>query len=144
MIFQGDKYNKNKLVIMTFENLSITFHTNKIKECINFYSKHFQAVVVYDSEWYVVIRLESGINASPLYLSFQGDSEYYDRTYFSGGVSLNLQTIDVDASYNQIKQSGISFIEELTNHEWGDKAFSIKDPIGNLLYIYSEREASDK
>ena len=42
-----------------------------------------------------------------------------------------------------LKQAGISFIEDIIDHEWGDRAFRIKDPIGNLLYIYSEREIVD-
>ncbi len=42
-----------------------------------------------------------------------------------------------------LKQTGISFIEDIIDHEWGDRAFRIKDPIGNLLYIYSEREIAD-
>lgn len=129
---------------MKFKELSITFHTDKIKECIEFYSKYFQATLAFDSEWYVMIRLESDANASPLYLSFQGDSDCYDREHFAGGVSLNLKTADVDACYKQIKQTGISFVEDITDHEWGDRAFSVKDPIGNLLYIYSEREIADK
>ena len=42
-----------------------------------------------------------------------------------------------------LKQAGISFIEDIIDHEWGDRAFRIKDPIGNLLYIYSERQIAD-
>ena len=42
-----------------------------------------------------------------------------------------------------LKQAGISFIEDIMDHEWGDRAFRIKDPIGNLLYTYSERQIAD-
>lgn len=42
-----------------------------------------------------------------------------------------------------LKQAGISFIEDIIDHEWGDRAFRIKDPIGNLLYTYSERQIAD-
>lgn len=130
---------------MKFKDLTITFHTNKIKECVDFYSKYFQAALAFDSDWYVMIRLESEENTAPLFLSFQADNDFYKkRTHFSGGVTLNLKVENVDACYETIKQTGISFIEDITDHEWGDRAFSVEDPIGNLLYIYSDREIGDK
>ena len=38
---------------MRLKDLSITFHTNKIKECVAFYSKYFQAKVTFDADWYL-------------------------------------------------------------------------------------------
>ncbi|WP_195375298.1 MULTISPECIES: VOC family protein [Parabacteroides] len=130
---------------MKFKDLSITFHTDKMKECIDFYCTHFQATITFDDgEWYVVIRLQSDNNTQPLFLSFQGPNNIYEREDFTGGVSLNLKTENVEECYRQIKRAGIPFVEEITDHEWGDRAFSIKDPIGNLLYIYSDRPIADK
>jgi len=128
---------------MNFRELSITFHTDKIKECVDFYSKHFQAEVTFDAGWYVTIRLESD-NSYPIYLSFQGSYGEMERETFSGGITLNLMVDDVDACYEQLNPAGISFVERIADHEWGDRAFSLKDPIGNLLYIYSERELHEK
>lgn len=128
---------------MKFKDLSITFHTNKISECVDFYNKYFQATLAFESEWYVMIRLDSDTDIPPLYLSFQGDSKEYGNEHFAGGISLNLKTENVDACYEQIKNAGIPFEEDITNHEWGDRAFSIKDPIGVKLYIYSDREIAD-
>ncbi|MDR2920928.1 MAG: VOC family protein [Tannerella sp.] len=128
---------------MKIKDLSITFHTNKIKECVDFYGKYFQTKVAFDADWYVMIRLESD-NIAPIYLSFQGCNEDMIRDSFTGGMTLNLMTEDVDACYEQLKQTDISFFEDITDHEWGDRAFSVKDPIGNLVYVYSERELHDK
>lgn len=128
---------------MKFKDLSVTFHTEKIKECVDFYSKYFQATVTFDAGWYVSIRLESETTV-PMYLSFQGCNDEMKRDTFDGGITLNLMTEDVDTCYERLKQTGISFVEEITDHEWGDRAFSMKDPIGNLVYIYSERELDEK
>jgi Uncharacterized protein conserved in bacteria len=126
---------------MKFNDLSITFHTDKIKECVDFYSNYFQATVAFDAGWYVMIRLEN--DDTPLYLSFQG-SNGPERDIFTGGMTLNLMVDDVDIAYEQLKQTGIPFFEEITDHEWGDRAFSVQDPLGNLVYIYSERELHEK
>ena len=128
---------------MKISNYSITFHTDKIKECVDFYQKYFQAKVTFDAGWYVSIRLEGNENA-PLFLSFQGSYNEEEKASFTGGVTLNLMVEDVDACYNQIKPSGVQFIEEIADHEWGDRAFILYDPIGNVLYVYSERELDEK
>ncbi|MDR2038447.1 MAG: VOC family protein [Bacteroidales bacterium] len=127
---------------MKFKDLSITFHTDKIKECVDFYSKYFQTTVAFDAGWYVMVRLGSD-NTVPMYLSFQGSDEL-TRDTFAGGITLNMMVEDVDACYEQLNRTDIVFFEEITDHEWGDRAFSVKDPIGNLVYIYSERELADK
>ena len=128
---------------MKISNYSITFHTDKIKECVDFYQKYFQAKVTFDAGWYVSIRLEGNENA-PLFLSFQGSYNEEEKASFTGGVTLNLMVEDVDACYNQIKPSGVQFIEEIADHEWGDRAIRLYDPIGNVLYVYSERELDEK
>jgi len=128
---------------MKISNYSITFHTDKIKECVDFYQKYFQAKVTFDAGWYVSIRLEGNENA-PLFLSFQGSYNEEEKASFTGGVTLNLMVEDVDACYNQIKPSGVQFIEEIADHERGDRAFRLYDPIGNVLYVYSERELDEK
>ncbi|WP_321479655.1 VOC family protein [uncultured Bacteroides sp.] len=127
---------------MNIKNLSITFHTDKIKECIHFYQKYFNAKVTFDADWYVVICLPSE-DKKPIFLSFQNLNEF-KRTAFTGGTTLNIETSNVDLCYAEIKQSEVLIVDEIADHEWGDRSFCIKDPIGNLLYIYSEREISDK
>ena len=53
---------------------------------------------------------------------------------------MNLNVADVDAEYARLKLSGIAFCDEIADHEWGDRYFSVKDPIGNVLCVYSPRE----
>lgn len=110
---------------------------------MEFYCSYFQAKVAFDADWYVMIRLESEETA-PLYLSFQGRNGEMERKTFAGGLSLNLRVEDVDLCYGQLLKTGITFAEEITDHEWGDRAFSLYDPIGNLLYMYSKRPLHEK
>ena len=63
-------------------------------------------------------------------------------TIFTGGLTLNLNVADVDAEYARLKSAGIDFCDEIADHEWGDRSFSVKDPIGNVLCVYSPREIS--
>lgn len=129
---------------MKFKDLSFTFHTDLIKECVNFYGKYFNATVTFDAEWYVMIRLESDV---PMMLTFQARNkalDYSTCSQFGGGATLNLLVDDVDACYTELKAMGVTFAEDVADHEWGDRAFSLYDPIGNLIYIYSERPLHEK
>lgn len=130
---------------MKIKNLSITFHTDKTKECVEFYKRHFGATVTFDDgEWYVVIRLQTDPDTLPIYLSFQGDNDLYQREHFTGGLSLNIKVEDVDACYQKIRTAELPLTEDITNHKWGDRAFNLKDPLGNILYIFSDRELHEK
>lgn len=128
---------------MKFKDLSITFHTDKIKDCVDFYRKYFQAKVIFDASWYVVISFDTD-SATSIILSFQQSCSEKSNDIFSGATTLNLLVEEVDACYEKVKLLGPVFVEDITDHEWGDRAFSFQDPIGNLLYIYSERPLHDK
>lgn len=127
---------------MEFKDLSITFHTDKVQECKDFYVKYFNATVSFDAGWYVTIHFKSNVNPY-IFLSFQ-QSEKANSDVFSGGATLNLMVEDVDNAYSKMKQTDIIIKDEIANHEWGDRSFSVTDPIGNILYIYSPRPMGEK
>jgi uncharacterized glyoxalase superfamily protein PhnB len=126
---------------MKFNDLSITIHTDKIKACVDFYVRHFDVKITFDCEWYVTIQFQSDKNPY-IFLSFMKPEYGAAKTVSSGGLTLNLNVKDVDAVYAKIQPTGISFIEEISDHQWGDRAFSVQDPLGNIIYIYSPREMS--
>jgi len=60
---------------------------------------------------------------------------------YGGGATLNLFYEDVDTEYKRlITEAGLTPLVPIEDHDWGDRAFSLKDPIGNILYIYSPRQ----
>lgn len=111
---------------MKFKDVSITFHTTKAKEYVDFYTKCFQPELAFDSGCYVVILLKNETDTQSRCFSFQDDNDYYDRVHFSRGISPDLKTTNVDVCYDQFKKTGISFIEDITNHKRVDRAFSTK------------------
>ena len=124
---------------MKLNDLSITFHTGKNKECVDFYVRYFDVKITFDCEWYVTIQFQSEVNPF-IFLSFMKQEYGSAGAAFTGGLTLNLNVADVDAEYARLKLHGIAFCDEIADHEWGDRSFSIKDPIGNVLCVYSLRE----
>ena len=127
---------------MKLKDLSVTFHTSKVHECADFYVKYLDAEIIFDAGWYVSVRFRSE-GQTGIFLSFQ-DATHTGRKEADGTTTLNFMVGDVDAEYEKIRKTGIAFEEEITDHTWGDRAFSVPDPIGNVVYIYSERPLGDE
>ncbi len=122
---------------MDFKDLSITFHTDKVGECAAFYVQWFGAKLTFDCGWYATVQLSGGL---PLFLSFMTPQTTEKGNLFQGGATLNLKVDDVDAEYEKSCKAGLKIVDTIADHEWGDRSFTVKDPVGNVLYIYSDRE----
>lgn len=64
---------------------------------------------------------------------------------FAGtGVMLNFRVDDVDAAHARLVEAGLQIAMPLEDHPWGDRGFSVMDPIGNVIYLFSDREPADE
>lgn len=125
---------------MDIKDLSVCFITTQIAECKEFYIKYFDAQVTFDAGWY--LSLAFGKNRE-MALTFMSPQNGRDIVFGGDGIMLNVQVDDVDAEHQRLViAEGLSIIAPIADHDWGDRAFSIKDPLGNALYIYSDREPS--
>ncbi len=120
---------------METQGLSTCFCTNNVEECKAFYIRHFGARVVFDCGWYVNLRIGQG-GASIQFMQPQGEMPVFQGT----GVILNFLVGDVDAEYSRLTGEGLVVGMPLEDHPWGDRGFSVSDPLGNSVYVYSERE----
>lgn len=119
--------------------LSPCFCTNNLKGCRDFYQKHLGAKITFDCGWYLNMEIGSK-GAAIQFMEPRGDMLPYGGT----GVTLNFLVDDVDKEHRRLIGEGLSEIMPLEDHPWGDRGFSVLDPIGNSIYIYSNREASEE
>ncbi|HAD10430.1 MAG TPA: glyoxalase [Porticoccaceae bacterium] len=123
---------------MKTSQLSTCFCTEDIDACKDFYKKYFAAKPVFDCGWYVTLRIDQD---GPE-ISFIQPQQEGMLTFSGAGVTLNFKVHDVDAEHARLTREGLEMAMPLEDHPWGDRGFSIKDPIGNSIYIYSDREPS--
>lgn len=124
---------------MKTNQLSTCICTNEVEACRAFYQKHFNAKITFDCGWYVNMDIGSeGISVQ--FMEPQGDMQ----VYAGSGVTFNFEVDDVDAEHARLVAQGLSVAMPLEDHPWGDRGFSVIDPIGVELYIYSDREPSDE
>jgi len=125
---------------MKANTLSVAFTTNKVKETRDFYINHFDAKVTFDCGWYV--NLQFGNKTSTL--QFMSPQQPGQPLVSGAGLMYNFAVEDVNQEYEKLTEAGLAVIVPLEDHPWGDRGFAIQDPNGISLYIYSEREPSDK
>ena len=124
---------------MKTNELSICFCTNDVDACREFYRQYFSAEAIFDCGWYVNLKI--GKNGPTIqFMQPQGDMP----TFAGTGVMLNFKVDDVDAEHTRLTEASLQTAMPLEDHSWGDRGFSVIDPIGNSVYIYSDREPSDE
>ncbi|MGB7511048.1 MAG: VOC family protein [Pelodictyon phaeoclathratiforme] len=119
--------------------LSPCFVTKDVDACRDFYQRHFSAKAIFDCGWYLNMHI-GGDGPSIQFMQPQEGMVEYGAE----GVMLNFRVDDVDAEYARLVSEGVTLAMPLEDHPWGDRGFSIIDPIGTALYIYSDREPSDE
>jgi uncharacterized glyoxalase superfamily protein PhnB len=115
--------------------LSTCFCTNDVKACKAFYQKYLRAEITFDCGWYLNLQIgPSGPTVQ--FMEPRGEMPVYS----GAGVVLNFMVADVDAEYERLTGMGLPAMMPLEDHPWGDRGFSVLDPLGTSVYIYSERE----
>jgi len=121
------------------KELSTCFIVKNVDVCRNFYQNYFAAKAVFDCGWYVDLRI-GGDGPSMQFMQPQDDMPTFGGT----GIMLNFKVDDVDTEHARLVEAGLQIAMPLEDHPWGDRGFSVIDPIGNSVYIYSDREPSDE
>ncbi len=119
--------------------LSTCFITNNVDACRSFYERHFAAQAIFDCGWYLNLRI-GGEGPSIQFMQPQDGMQECSGK----GITLNFKVDDVDAEHARLVYAGLQIAMPLEDHPWGDRGFSVIDPIGNSLYIYSDREPVDE
>jgi len=124
---------------MEISKLSTCFCTPEVDSCREFYVKYFAAKVVFDCGWYVMLKVDQS-GTELCFIQPQGEMQ----VFAGNGVMLNFNVADVDEEHSRLIKAGLQTIMPLEDHPWGDRGFSVLDPIGNSVYVYSDREPSDE
>lgn len=123
---------------MKTNELSTCFVTKNVDACRDFYERHLSAKAIFDCGWYVNLRI-AGDGPSVQFMQPQeGMPEFGGK-----GIMLNFKVDDVDAEYARLVGAELQAAMPLEDHPWGDRGFSVIDPIGNSGYIYLDREPTD-
>ena len=117
---------------MKIKGISTCFYTSDVAACRMFYCQYFSAHVMFECDWYVVLAMNEA-GAELCFMQPQDDSPRHNGQ----GVMLNVHVDDVDGEYVRLQQLGLSVANPPVSNPWGDRSFTVSDPMGNRVYIYS-------
>ena len=120
--------------------------TDKVEALSEFYQKHFQMQVTFESDWYVSLRKEGREGSFQLAL-LKSDHSTIPKSFRhrSKGTILNFEVEKADRIYEQlIKNSKLPVHLDIRDEDWGQRHFITSDPDNNLLDIIELIEPSEE
>ncbi len=118
---------------MRIKRVDTTISTDKLTESKEFYIRHFNFQLVYESDWYIEL-IAPGLPAGISFTKPQRDAGEF---FHGSGIIISLEVDDVDAEYRRLKAAGVEPCEDLVDKPWGERSFVVNDPNGVHLYIYT-------
>ena len=125
---------------MRAKSISIAFTTSKLAETRDFYVNYLGAKVIFDCDWYVNLKFGNKSSTLQFILPLQKEN----MSSSSEGLIYKFVVENVDEEYEKVTQAGLDITTPLEGHPWGDRGFTVQDPNGISLYIYSENEPSEE
>jgi uncharacterized glyoxalase superfamily protein PhnB len=132
------KYESEPLFLgglqMKLKRVDTTISTDKLQESKEFYIKHFDFKLVYESDWYIELV---AAKLPSVGISFTLP-EREEGMYFNGqGLVLSFEVEDADAECERLEKEGLPIYQKIQDKPWGERSFVVDDPNGVHLYIYT-------
>jgi catechol 2,3-dioxygenase-like lactoylglutathione lyase family enzyme len=122
---------------MLFKDRYPIFVTPRMRECRDFWIRHFGLVVIFENEWFAYLQAKDG-SASIGFLTPDHPSSPPGPETYAGGVSLELEVEDVDAALAELKASGKEPEYPLTDEPFGQRRFGLSDPSGLWINVVQQ------
>jgi catechol 2,3-dioxygenase-like lactoylglutathione lyase family enzyme len=125
-------------VYVTDQDKARKFYTEQLG-----FELHDDAPYGPEFRWLTVVSPEDG--ATELYLAHQdrypGAKAYREAMYAGGIPVIGFATSDIDALHRRLTASGVEFVREPAEQDYGGVGAVIDDGCGNLLNLAADRPA---
>ncbi len=115
-----------------------------LEQALEFYTEYLGFSAVFESDWYIHLATESGIQIGFLIPDHPSQPEEFQKAYPGDGVVFSIEVEDVDDAYDEATEFGLEIILDIRTEEWGQRHFSIKDPNGIYIDIIQETDPSEE
>ncbi len=108
----------------------------RLPESRDFYVRLLEMEVVFDSDWYVLLR---DPRRPRLQLAFVAHDHHTVPAAAHGparGLLVTAEVDDVDAVHDRAREMGAEIAQELRDEEFGQRHFMAVDPNGLLVDVY--------
>ncbi|RKN62892.1 VOC family protein [Paenibacillus ginsengarvi] len=120
--------------------------TEQVAPSAEFYRRYFGFETVFETDWYVSLRLSGSADTAYELALLQPDHPTVPAAYRRSvnGLILNFEVEDVDAEYDRLIREGqLPLLQELRDEEFGQRHFITSDPNGVLIDVITIIPPSD-
>lgn len=107
-----------------------------------YYTDYFSFSVVFDTDWYVHLVTEAGIEVGFMVSEYTAQPKEFQSECSGEGIVFSLEVDDADAAYEYAKDKKLNMIFDIKNEDWGQRHFVLRDPNGIMLDILQNTEVS--
>ena len=107
--------------------------TDKLTECRTFYMHHFGFRVAFETDWYIHLVSETGLQLGFLQPGYPSQPEFLHDAYPGHGIIYTFEIDNVDQEYEKFKSRKVPILLHVRTEEWGQKHFMVKDPGGMII-----------
>jgi catechol 2,3-dioxygenase-like lactoylglutathione lyase family enzyme len=126
---------------MSVKHLSIGIITPHLAECRRFYGELFGLVAIYESDWYIHLRMPGSsarIEIGLLAPQHASQPPGMQSAYGGAGAFINLEVDDVAAYFAKAKTLGAPIELEICDESWGERHFLVRDPAGMIVNVFQK------
>jgi uncharacterized glyoxalase superfamily protein PhnB len=126
---------------MQLESAYPVIVTDDIAKCRDFYARHFDFQVVFESSWFIYLASAANPVLAIAFMSPDHPSKPPGPEKFNGqGMFFTLQVADAAAEFAKVKVTGAPISYELRDEPWGQRRFGLVDPSGTWVDVVQQIE----
>lgn len=115
--------------------------TGAVRECRDFYSRLFNARVLFQQSWYVHLSID-GWEIGFLHPQHPTKLPVFKHAILSRGICLALEVDNVRKLYDEFQEQKVEIFAPIEEFGAGELTFSVLDPAGVVINIV-ERQGED-
>lgn len=113
--------------------------TDNIKECADFYVKHFGFDKVFEQDWYIQLVHKSGAELAFMVPNAQNQPQELHPAFGGKGLVYSFEVADAEAEYKRLK-GRVDIFFDLKLEEWGQTHFMLTGPAGEVIDVVQQPE----
>ena len=122
---------------MQFKDRYPIFVTAAMRDCRDFWIRHFGFVVIFENEWFSYLQAPDA-SASIGFLTPDHPSSPPGADPYAGGVSLELEVENATAALAELRATGREPEYPLTDEPFGQRRFGLSDPSGLWINVVQQ------
>jgi len=113
--------------------------TDKLNDCEQFYVDLFGFKTVFKQDWYIqLLHEDTGTELAFMVSNADNQPQELHPGFTGAGLVYSFEVDDAKAEYQRLSKKDPVMVMPLTDEEWGQRHFIIRDPAGTYVDVVQQ------